>query len=165
MKILKFIAGYIWSAIKTTEHRLRVLFNIIDLINALDPPNKWKLYRRGLTHDLSKYRWSEASYLSGVIFDLKGSTYGSDEYKNMLKKLKPMTDNHYKKNRHHPEHHKNGMADMTEIYKLEMIADWQSACKRHGNGCIYKSIEINQERFGYSDGDKEWLISMAKILE
>ncbi len=164
MKILKFIAGYIWSNIKTTEHKVRVLFNIIDLINALDYPDKWKLYKRGLIHDFSKYRWTEASLLARVIFKLKGSTYGSKEYKETLKFLKPMTDSHYKKNRHHPEYHKNGIKDMTEIDKLEMIADWQAATQRHGNGDLFKSIEINQSRFNYNDETKEWLISMAKII-
>lgn len=165
MKILKFIAGYLWSNIKTTDHKIKVFLNIVNLINILNPPYKWELYKRGWKHDLSKYRWVESSLLAQVIFKLKGTTYGSKEYNDFLKFLKPMTELHYKKNRHHPEYHKNGIVDMTIIDKLEMIADWQAATQRHGNGDIFKSIEINQKRFGYDDKTKEWLISIAKILD
>ena len=164
MKILKLIAGYFWTQIQTTIHRLYVLFNIIDLINALEPPNKWKLYRRGWAHDLSKYRWSEASLFAKTIFDLRSSKYGSKEYMEMLAEIQPAIEAHYKRNSHHPEHHKNGIGDMTELDKLEMIADWCAATKRHKNGDIFKSIEINQSRFNYDDETKEWLISMAKII-
>ena len=34
---------------------------------------------------------------------------------------------------------------------IEMICDWKAASERHADGNVYKSIEINQERFGYSD--------------
>lgn len=162
--MFKFLAGYLYTQWETSKHRIRVLFNIIKIINKLDPPNKWKLYWRGWKHDFSKLRWNEAKYFSKVIFDLKGSTYGSDKYKEKLKYIKPAIESHYKRNRHHPEYHKNGFQDMTELDKLELIADWVSASKRHKDGDIFKSIEINQSRFGYTNKDKDWLISMAKIL-
>ncbi len=82
----------------------------------------------------------------------------------MLASIQPAIQKHYKRNSHHPEHYKNGFLDMTELDKLELIADWKSATKRHKNGNIYKSIEINQERFGYNDEDKKWLISLADIM-
>ncbi len=162
--MLKFIAGYIWTQIQTTKHRLHVLFNIIDLINTLEPPDKWKLYRRGWSHDISKYRWSEAKYFAKSIFALKGLTYGTEKYKKALEDLRPALDHHYKTNRHHPEYHKNGINDMTEIDKLELIADWAAATKRHKDGNIFKSIEFNQKRYNYDDKMKEWLISMAIII-
>ena len=34
---------------------------------------------------------------------------------------------------------------------LELFIDWKAAGERHGNGNIYKSIEINKERFKMSD--------------
>jgi hypothetical protein len=163
--MLKFIAGYIWTQIQTTIHRSWVLFNIVSIIDELDPPDKWKLYRRGWKHDLSKYRWDEASYFAKTIFDLKRSTYGSDEYKEMLESIQPAIKVHYERNSHHPEHYKNGVQDMSELDKLEMICDWQAATRRHATGDIYKSIEINQKRFGYDDETKEWLISIAKIID
>jgi len=163
--VLKFLAGYIKTQTETIIHRVRVLFNIIDLINELDPPNKWKLYWRGWKHDWSKLGWYEAKLYARVIFKLKHSTYGSDEYKEMLKNIQPAVKHHYKKNSHHPEYYKNGIEDMSQLDKLEMIADWCAAAKRHADGNIYRSIEINQKRFGYDDQTKEWFIFMAKILD
>lgn len=164
MKILKFIAGYFYTQWETSIHRARVLLNIVTLINKLDPPDKGKLYWRGLKHDWSKLGWDEAKHYAKVIFDLKGSTYGSEEYKKMLEEIQPAIKHHYKNNSHHPEYYANGFQDMTELDKLELIADWYAATKRHKNGDIFKSIEINQSRFGYNDETKEWLISIAKII-
>ena len=162
--MFKFIAGYFYTQWETSLHRFRVQLNIVNLIDAINPPNKWKLYFRGWKHDWSKLGWYEAKHYAKVIFKLKGSTYGTEEYKKMLVDIQPAVKHHYKKNKHHPEHYENGFQDMTELDKLELIADWVAASKRHADGDIYKSIEINQKRFGYSDKDKEWLISMAKII-
>ena len=40
---------------------------------------------------------------------------------------------------------------MTLLDIIEMICDWKSSTMRHANGDIFKSIELNQKRFGYSD--------------
>lgn len=40
---------------------------------------------------------------------------------------------------------------MTLIDLLEMLCDWKASSERHTDGDIYRSIEINQSRFGYSD--------------
>ena len=85
-------------------------------------------------------------------------TYDSDEYKEYLGKLKPALDHHYANNRHHPEHHKNGIDDMNLIDIVEMICDWKAASERHNDGNIRKSIEINANRFGISP-------QMVKIME
>ena len=73
------------------------------------------------------------------------------EYKSFLAGLKPALDIHYKNNRHHPEHFANGIKDMTLLDLLEMLCDWKASSERHADGDIYRSIEINQSRFGYSD--------------
>jgi hypothetical protein len=162
--MFKFIAGYFWTQIQTTIHRFRVLQNVVDIIGYIEFENQYKLFWRALKHDLSKYRWSEASYFAKTIFDLKHSTYGSEEYKKMLASIQPAIEVHYKRNRHHPEYHENGVNDMTKLDKLEMLADWKAATMRHKNGDIYKSIEINQSRFGYDDETKEWMISIIKAI-
>jgi len=162
--MIKFIACYIKAQIETTIHKVRVLMNIVKIIDRIKPNNKWKLYMRGWKHDLSKYRWSEAKYFAKVIFNLKHLTFGTEEYKKNLEEIKPAVDLHYLRNRHHPEFHKNGFKDMTELDKLELIADWVSAVKRHADGNIFKSIDINQKKFGYDDTTKEWLISIVKII-
>ena len=164
MNKLKFLAGYIKTQIETTINKGRVLLNIADIVNKLNPPDKWELYRRGWRHDNSKYRWAEASLFAKTIFNLKRSTYGSEEYKKILESIQPAIKTHYERNSHHPEHYKNGFSDMSALDKLELIADWESATHRHKNGSIFKSIKINQKRFGYSDKDKEWLIKVAKLI-
>jgi len=163
-KMIKFIAGYIWTQIQTTIHKINVLRNIVIIVNIIDPPDKWKLYRAGLKHDLSKYRWSEAKHFAKTIFDLKHSTYGTKEYQDLLDIIKPAIDFHYKRNSHHPEYHKNGISDMSELELLELLADWLSACKRHKDGDILKSIEINQKRFRYSDETKKWMLDIIKKI-
>jgi len=164
MKLLKFIAGYIKTQIETTIHKGRVLLNIIKLINKIDPPDKRKLYWRGLKHDFSKYGWFEARHYAWIIFNLKGSTFGTEDYKKRLEGIQPAVKHHYKNNSHHPEYYKNGISDMSENDKLEMVCDWCAAVKRHKDGDIFKSIDINQKRFGYDDEIKKWLIFMAKKI-
>ena len=53
---------------------------------------------------------------------------------------------HHKNNRHHPEYHDNGIFDMNLIDLLEMVCDWMASVKRHSDGDIYQSIEINKKR-------------------
>ena len=163
-QIFKFIAGYCWTIIKNTIHKLQVLRNIVIIINATNPPDKWKLYKRGLSHDNSKYRWSECKSIAKVVFKLRSSTYGSKEYEEMLDSFRPAVQLHYDRNPHHPEHYKNGIKEMSDIDKIEMICDWVSACRKHTNGDIFRSIRINQKRFNYNNDFKKWLIRMAKIL-
>ena len=45
-----------------------------------------------------------------------------------------------------------------------MMADWKAASLRHSDGDIYKSIEINQKRFGYSDELKQIFINTVKEI-
>jgi hypothetical protein len=40
---------------------------------------------------------------------------------------------------------------MSLIDLIEMICDWKAATLRHNDGDINKSIELNKDRFGYSD--------------
>ena len=129
--VLKFLAGYIKTQQETILHKIRVLFNIILLINKLDPPNKWQLYWRGWKHDCSKLGWYEAKHYALVIFDLKGSTYGSDQYKEKLVYIQPAINHHYKKNSHHPEYHENGIDGMSELDKLELPLNKLLKTKKH----------------------------------
>jgi hypothetical protein len=48
---------------------------------------------------------------------------------------------------------------------LEMLCDWKAAALRHNDGDIRRSIEINQERFGYSDDLKQILLNTLPVLE
>ena len=124
-----------------------------------------ELTDRALKHDHDKID----NPIEKALFDeytpkLKNCTYGSEEYKNFLAGLKEGLDIHYANNRHHPEHFENGIKEMTLMDLIEMICDWKAASERHADGDIYKSIEINQKRFGYSDELKQILKNTIGIL-
>jgi rubrerythrin len=65
-----------------------------------------KLTERSRVHDRSKLSEPEKSAFDYATPLLKGSTYGSDEYKGFLAELKPALDHHYVNNSHHPEHYR-----------------------------------------------------------
>lgn len=44
-----------------------------------------------------------------------------------------------------------GINGMSLLDLVEMLCDWKAATLRHRDGDIRRSIEINQQRFGYSD--------------
>lgn len=120
---------------------------------------------RGLVHDDSKLKSPEKEIFDDATPKLAKLTYGSEEYKEQLKSMQVALDHHYQANSHHPEFHAQGIEGMNLVELTEMIADWISSSKRHSDGDIMKSIEINQNRFGYSDELKSILITTVKYLE
>ncbi len=124
---------------KTLRHMETVRNHLNTCINAL--------MRRGEQHDQTKLQSPEVAGFAKVTPQLRGMTYGSDEYHAKLKEMKPFLDHHYAHNRHHPEYHKEGINDMTLIDLVEMLCDWKSSTMRHNDGNILKSIEINTKRF------------------
>lgn len=110
-----------------------------------------QLLDRARDHDASKLIDPELETFDEYTPKLRHSTFGSDEYKGFLSGMGDALTHHYANNRHHPEHHDDGISGMNLIDLLEMICDWLAAVQRHDDGDIRKSIEINQERFGYSD--------------
>ncbi len=127
---------------KTWEH--------IDLVMRLLASAQIELMRRQFTHDRSKLVAPEVSSFTEMTPKLAASTYGSEEYKQTLKHMQPAIDHHYACNRHHPEFFEAGVDGMNLFDVLEMLIDWYAACKRHKDGDINKSIEINIDRFGLS---------------
>ena len=115
-------------------------------------------------HDMSKLESPEVEIFDEFTTKLAGITYGSDEYKECLKQMKPALDHHYCVNNHHPEFFVKGIQGMTLVDLIEMLADWQSASKRHVDGSIYKSIELNQKRFGYSDELKNIFLNTIDLF-
>ena len=129
-----------YNSLEDTLKHIKEVKSIIDLFI-------FELERRKINHDISKLSKIEKSFFDEFTPKLWNLTYGSLEYKKTLEKLKPALDHHYKNNRHHPEHFKNGINDMNLIDVIEMFSDWLAATKRHANGDIIKSIEINKDRF------------------
>lgn len=119
------------------------------------------LLQRAMRHDSTKMIEPERSVFIKYTPKLKKSTYGSDEYMEFLRDMKPALDHHYEHNRHHPEyfiiHGKMDDSDvqypvshMNLIDIVEMFCDWLAASKRHKDGNVSKSIEINEKRFNMS---------------
>lgn len=152
-----------------------------------------EIHKRRHLHDKSKLESPEKEIFDVVTPALKGLTYGSDEYKKQLDDMKVALDHHYKHNRHHPEHFfyhecngcfsrydeepnrcpacgysqfqkRTDISKMNLVDIIEMLSDWKAATMRHDNGCILKSLEINQERFGYSDDFKKMLLNTVIYL-
>lgn len=138
------------STAETLKHSLRVGELITQAIK--------ELLDRSLHHDLSKTEDPELAVFNEYTPKLKNTTYGSDEYKNLLAGMKPGLDHHYAHNRHHPEHFERGINGMTLIDVLEMLADWKAATERHTDGDLARSLHVQRERFGISD-------QLAEILE
>jgi len=119
---------------------------------------------RAEAHDLTKLHDPEKAVFDEFTPKLKDSTYGSEEYKSFLQGMKPALDHHYAHNSHHPEHYPNGIKGMSLLDIVEMLCDWKAATMRHADGDLMKSIEINQQRFGYSDELKQILLNTVKEL-
>lgn len=124
-----------------------------------------ELMERGKHHDNSKLASPEKELFDEFTPKLKATTYGSKEYKELLKGLRVALDHHYKNNSHHPEYYKNGINGMNLFDLIEMFLDWKAAGERHHDGNIFKSIEHNKDRFEISDQLTQILINTAKYLE
>lgn len=145
------------SSVETWRHIHTVQKYMLKVINLL--------LRRSHEHDQSKLSSPEKELFDTYTPLLKDCTYGSEQYKEFLVKLKPALDHHYANTLHHPESFPNGIKGMSLIDLVEMIVDWQAAVARHNDGDIRKSIEINQKRFGYSDELKQIFLNTLPYLE
>jgi hypothetical protein len=122
---------------------------------------------RGEAHDDSKLEEPEKSIFDKVSPKLKGMAYSVEpdsEYQKMLKEMKPATDHHYSANDHHPEHYKGGIGEMSMVALLELMLDWCAASSQGKDGCIFKSIKMNKERFKYGDEIENLMINTARYL-
>lgn len=138
----------------TNFHTMRHIERVRNLLDVF----AMELMRRGQLHDQSKLEQPEVAYFAELTPKLATVTYGSPEYEAYKKELGPALEHHYARNRHHPEHFKDGVNDMTLIDLVEMVCDWKASSERHNNGNIRKSIEINAKKF-------ELAPQMVRILE
>ena len=106
-----------------------------------------ELRKRAGRHDDSKLHPPEKEVFDRVTPLLKGSTYGSEEYKRRLEEMGEGLKHHYKVNSHHPEYHVTGIHGMNLIDLVEMLCDWKAATLRHKDGDIVTSIIMNGRRF------------------
>lgn len=133
----------IQKAILETQKHIDTVYLMIEKV-------RQHLVNRMCKHDASKLETPELETFCVFTEKLAGSTYGSDEYKQFLKDMKPALDHHYENNSHHPEHYENGIDGMNLIDIIEMFCDWKAATMRHDDGDLNESIKINTNRFGIS---------------
>ena len=133
-----------------SEARFQTMRHIETVRNFLGACIRELLHRQE-QHDQSKLEPPEVEAYDAITHRLRGITYGSEEYRAVLREYRPAIQHHYQQNRHHPEHHANGYQDMTLLDLVEMLCDWKAASLRHADGDVRHSIVINQHRFGYSD--------------
>ena len=122
-----------WTHINRVQHYIQMVVK--------------ELLDRAIKHDQSKLETPEVELFTLLTERLADVTYGSDEYKKCLDELKPALEHHYAKNRHHPEHHENGIEDMNLIDILELFCDWKAATERRNDGNLLKSIKHNAKRY------------------
>lgn len=118
---------------------------------------------RAQRHDRTKLESPELEAFNVMTPRLKTTVYGTDEYRATLREMKPAIKHHNEHNSHHPEHYPEGIAGMDLFDLLEMICDWKAAGERHtDNAGLERSIEINQQRFGYGDELRSILLNTAR---
>ncbi len=143
----------------TREHIAKVRGYIGEIV--------FNLQRRSLAHDQSKLVEPEVEgfYQMSQELKLSDTTYGSEEYRAILRKYRESTiEHHYAHNDHHPEHHEGGWYAMNYLQKLECLADWKAASERMKDGDLAVSIRKNAERFGYDEREVACLMATASEL-
>lgn len=135
-------------------HTLRHIERVRNLLNIF----AIELLHRGELHDQSKLESPEVEYFTEFTSKLHSTKFPSKEYDEAKAAMKPALDHHYARNRHHPEHYKNGIDDMNLIDLMEMMVDWKASSERQMDGNIRKSLEVNAARFGITP-------QLFKILE
>jgi hypothetical protein len=138
----------------THEHIAAVRGYLLDAVK--------ELIDRSHDHDVSKLQEPERGMFDKYTPLLRDTTYGSDQYKAYLKEMGEALSHHYAANRHHPEHHENGIKDMTLLDVIEMLADWKAATLRHADGDLERSIAQNADRFGYGPEMFRLLLNTAR---
>jgi hypothetical protein len=145
----------------TNNETRKHISNVVRFMNIIIT----QLLERAQNHDASKLESPELELFTIWTEKLAACTYGSETYKEFLEQLKPALSHHYSRNRHHPEHFKDGVNDMNLIDLTEMLIDWKAATLRHNDGNLRKSIEINSKRFGIDSQLTKILENTASILD
>jgi len=169
---VRFVRGYLLTQWGTCTHKFWVAYYMLRLLPWLyDDISRVNWVWRAIKHDWSKFRWDEASYFARTIFDLKHSTYGSQEYRELLSQIRPAIERHYQRHDHHPEHWATENEFVGHVWdrmplvaQLEMICDWAAAVRRHEDGDLRRSIELNRDRWAYDEGKVRLFLLQAKLM-
>lgn len=149
-----------YDSIEDTQSHIDDVYGFLCMASA-------ELMTRGYNHDASKLQSPEKEYFDMYAPELSNLEFGTPEYKASTDRLKPALEHHYANNSHHPQHYENGINGMNLFDIVEMFFDWKASGSRGkaGTGNIYKSIDIQAERFGISKQLRQILINTAKYLK
>lgn len=153
------------------DERLKIAeckLETIDHIEEVRKNLRWfidRLVSRGVKHDRTKLESPEIEFLAEMNPKLKHLVYGTPEYEESLADLKPALENHYAKNRHHPEHFSDGINEMTLVDIVEMFCDWRASTTRNKNGNLLVSIATNAKRFHIDKQLEKIFINTAKMMD
>lgn len=125
------------------------------------------LMERMREHDQSKLGLEEKPYFDAETPKLAGLEFGSKEYSDSIKRIKPALKHHYAVNSHHPQFYgEQGVDGMNLFDLIEMFFDWKASGERGKDGNIYKSIGINKGRkaVNMSEQVAKIFVNTAKYL-
>jgi hypothetical protein len=133
----------------TFDSRADILQHILEVRAYIDT-FVTEMLRRGRVHDASKFDPAEKPAFDEAIPLLQGVSYGSPEYAEVLERLAPAFDHHYRCNSHHPEHYgPQGISGMDLFDLVEMACDWMAAAERNPQDGV--KLAYNVELFGIQD--------------
>ena len=107
------------------------------------------LMNHAIIHDNSKYSEQELNAHISMADEMDGIKYGTDTYYAIKQKYESLSAEHFANNRHHPEHHPNGIDDMNLVDVIEMLCDWLTGSENTGTP-VERSLEINEKRYHVS---------------
>jgi hypothetical protein len=142
----------------TVAHIQNVRTKIMKVVN--------DLIDRAFCHDATKLESPEKEVYDKYTQGLRALEYGSSAYRDTLRKMQVGLDHHFSHNRHHPEFFADGINGMNLVDLVELLCDWKAAGERHVDKPtdIFKSIEINAERFKIDSQLKQILLNTATYL-
>lgn len=135
------------------KHKLNVSKRIQRFISLLQS--------RSINHDNSKLMEPEYSLWCAMDQEPRYK-YGTPEYEDKLRRFRKVFELHYKANRHHPEHHLNGVNDMNLIDLIEMLCDFISYKDNITYTEASTMLDKQADRFGFSEEIRTLLMNTLK---
>lgn len=128
-----------------------------------------ELERRELHHDDSKMTLDEFAGFTRINAAAREHPFGSEEYREGLRREKPVIDLHYSRNSHHPEFHGTDAQPkgMGWLDIVEMVCDWRGAYLAYGSqGSWQDNMEKQKQRYaGSLSAEQWWLVDqVARFL-
>lgn len=112
------------------------------------------LLKRAMNHDKSKLEEPEFSWWKEMDKEPR-YPYGSEEYKQKIKRWDKVFKHHYKYNRHHPEHYDYGVSEMTLVDIVEMMCDWLGYKDTITISEALKVCDEQMKRYNIPDGVRQ----------